>query len=176
MAPRSDPPYAAMVWDVDGTLAQTTELGFTSTNATLAAAGLPTITQVGFTSTIKGHRRRGGAAVRGHVGRRKHMWMVACGDDASSAASSACRLGPALCCGPSDDEGGARALQAEYLLGTRYTTPQRMAWHATGGENGGDTSAPVRARPSLLVPSPQDISTTRARAVVGDGAGGSCAA
>ena len=33
----------AIVWDVDGTLADTTDLGFASTNAVLAEASLPTI-------------------------------------------------------------------------------------------------------------------------------------
>jgi hypothetical protein len=28
-------------------------------------------------------------------------------------------------------------------VGTRYTTPQRMAWHATGGLEGGDPTAAV---------------------------------
>jgi len=65
----STPDFAsavAIIWDVDGTLADTTALGFTSTNAVLEEAGLPTI-------TIE-----------------------------------------------------------QYLHGCRYTTPQRLAWHATG--------------------------------------------
>ena len=56
----------AVVWDVDGTLADTTDLGFASTNAVLLEASLPTITL------------------------------------------------------------------EQYLRGTRYATPQRLAWHATG--------------------------------------------
>ena len=56
----------AVLWDVDGTLADSTSLGFTSTNAVLVEAGLPTIDL------------------------------------------------------------------AQYKTGTRYPTPQRMAWHAAG--------------------------------------------
>ena len=56
----------AVIWDVDGTLADSTELGFTSTNAVLTEANLPAITL------------------------------------------------------------------AQYMVGTRYATPQRLAWHATG--------------------------------------------
>ena len=33
----------AVLWDVDGTLADSTTLGFTSTNAVLVEAGLPAI-------------------------------------------------------------------------------------------------------------------------------------
>lgn len=55
-----------VIWDVDGTLADSTQLGFTSTNAVLAEAGLDAITL------------------------------------------------------------------ADYMRGTRYPTPQRLAWHATG--------------------------------------------
>ena len=65
------------IWDVDGTLAATTQLGFKGTNAVLKANGYPEISQ------------------------------------------------------------------EEYLHGTRYTTPQRLAWHATGGLEGGDISAEV---------------------------------
>ena len=65
------------LWDIDGTLAATTQLGFQGTNAVLKANGYPEISQ------------------------------------------------------------------EEYLHGTRYTTPQRLAWHATGGLNGGNTSAEV---------------------------------
>ena len=56
----------AVLWDVDGTLADSTSLGCTSTNAVLVEAGLPTIDL------------------------------------------------------------------AQYKTGTRYPTPQRMAWHAAG--------------------------------------------
>jgi phosphoglycolate phosphatase-like HAD superfamily hydrolase len=56
----------AIVWDVDGTLADTTDLGIASTNAVLAEASLPTISL------------------------------------------------------------------EQYLHGTRYATPQRLAWHASG--------------------------------------------
>ena len=55
-----------VIWDVDGTLADSTNLGFTSTNAVLVEAGLSSITL------------------------------------------------------------------ADYMRGTRYATPQRLAWHATG--------------------------------------------
>ena len=58
-----------VVWDVDGTLADSASLGFTSTNAVLLDAGLPRITP------------------------------------------------------------------AQYALGTKFTTPRRMAWHATGDED-----------------------------------------
>jgi len=54
-----------VVWDVDGTLADSTSLGFDSTNQVLRSRGLPTIDR------------------------------------------------------------------DEYLLGTKYTTPRRLAWHAT---------------------------------------------
>jgi phosphoglycolate phosphatase-like HAD superfamily hydrolase len=66
-----------VIWDVDGTLAATTELGFKGTNSVLKANDYPEITK------------------------------------------------------------------EEYLVGTRYTTPQRLAWHATGGVDGGDTTADV---------------------------------
>ena len=56
----------AVIWDVDGTLADSTALGFTSTNVVLLENGLPAITL------------------------------------------------------------------AHYKTGTRYPTPQRMAWHAVG--------------------------------------------
>ena len=65
----------AVIWDVDGTLADSTDLGFTSTNAVLVEASLPAITR------------------------------------------------------------------AQYLLGTRYPTPERLAWHATGDVD--DASGPV---------------------------------
>ena len=57
---------SVVIWDVDGTLADSTQLGFTSTNAVLVEAGIGAIT-----------------------------------------------LG-------------------QYMQGTRYATPQRLAWHATG--------------------------------------------
>ena len=65
----------AVLWDVDGTLADSTTLGFTSTNAVLLEAGLPAIDL------------------------------------------------------------------AQYKRGTRFPTPERMAWHATGAP-----SDPVGAR------------------------------
>ena len=65
----------AVLWDVDGTLADSTTLGFTSTNAVLVEAGLPAIDL------------------------------------------------------------------AQYKRGTRFPTPERMAWHATGAP-----SDPVGAR------------------------------
>lgn len=65
----------AVIWDVDGTLADSTDLGFTSTNAVLVEASLPAITR------------------------------------------------------------------AQYLLGTRYPTPERLAWHATGDVD--DASGPI---------------------------------
>jgi phosphoglycolate phosphatase-like HAD superfamily hydrolase len=65
----------AVLWDVDGTLADSTSLGFTSTNAVLVEAGLPPIDL------------------------------------------------------------------AQYKRGTRYPTPERMAWHAAG-----DPSDPVGKR------------------------------
>ena len=65
----------AVLWDVDGTLADSTSLGFTSTNAVLVEASLPPIDL------------------------------------------------------------------AQYKRGTRYPTPERMAWHAAG-----DPSDPVGKR------------------------------
>mmetsp|Transcript_29535 Transcript_29535/g.56765 ORF Transcript_29535/g.56765 Transcript_29535/m.56765 type:complete len:240 (+) Transcript_29535:248-967(+) len=69
--------FKAVIWDVDGTLAFTTALGFSATNAVLTGDGYPEISE------------------------------------------------------------------NEYQTGTRYTTPQRLAWHATGGLEGGDPSASV---------------------------------
>mmetsp|Transcript_33855 Transcript_33855/g.46873 ORF Transcript_33855/g.46873 Transcript_33855/m.46873 type:complete len:323 (+) Transcript_33855:505-1473(+) len=66
----------AVIWDIDGTLAATTQLGFTATNAVLKKFGF---SEIG---------------------------------------------------------------EAEYLRGTIYTTPERLAWHASGGLDGGDISAP----------------------------------
>ncbi|KAK3272521.1 hypothetical protein CYMTET_19190 [Cymbomonas tetramitiformis] len=67
----------AVFFDVDGTLAATTSLGFSATNAILRENGYQQISE------------------------------------------------------------------AEYKVGTKYTTPERLAWHATGGLDGGNTTDAV---------------------------------